>query len=94
VARRNPRSAQTQAVRTVVDELEAGSRPLTPRLVKAFDQVLEAAKDEEHYEELSPEEWERVWGKEIARRLKLYKAGKMGTVKLGPLLAELRKQLT
>ena len=54
---------------------------------------LSPSPDDE-LEELSPEEWERLWGQEITRRLRLYKAGKMDAVKLGPALAELRKQLT
>ena len=89
--RRNPRNAQAQALRTLADELEAGTRELSPTLLKAHDQELE---DEGNYEELSPEEHERVWAKEIRRRLAERKAGKDRSVDFGTLLQELRARLT
>jgi predicted AAA+ superfamily ATPase len=92
MARRNPRTQQAQALRLLADDLEAGT--LAPKLVKKIDEVLEAAVDEEGYEELSREEWERVWAKEIRRRLADYRAGKAKTVDFGTVLAELRARLT
>jgi hypothetical protein len=90
MARRNARNQQAQALRTLADELEAGTRELSPTLVKALDQEL----DDEGGEELSPEEHERVWAKEIRRRLAERKAGKDRSVDFGTLLAELRARLT
>ncbi len=90
MARRTARNQQAQALRTLADELEAGTRKLSPTLVKALDQEL----DDEGGEELSPEEHERVWAKEIRRRLAERKAGKDRSVDFGTLLAELRARLT
>ena len=89
--RRNPRNQTALALRALADELEAGTRELSPTLVKAIGQELE---DEGPYEELSPKEWERVWGKEIRQRLADHRAGKTGKVDLGALLEELRARLT
>jgi predicted AAA+ superfamily ATPase len=90
--RRNPRSQQAQALRWLADDLEAGT--LTPTLVKKIDEVLQNAIDDEGYEELSREEWERVWAKEIRRRLAEYRSGKAKSADFGAVLAELRARLT
>ena len=63
-------SYQSQALRVLADELDAGKRELSPSMAKALARELagdEAAAEDD--DELSPEEWERAWGEEISRRL-------------------------
>src|SRR2546421_11589329 len=90
--RSNPsaaRSIRAQALRTLADELEAGTRELSPELAKALDREL-ARADDSAYPELTKEEWEAAWAKEIDRRLANYRAGTSPKRDLGAFLQELR----
>ena len=59
--RRNPRNQQAQALRALADEVDAGTRELSPSMAKALDREL-AGEAAENDDELSHEEWERAWG--------------------------------
>jgi len=72
-------------------ELEAGSRELSPATAKALEHEL-ARNDDSDYEELTQEEWEEAWAKEIAQRLGDHRAGKSQKVDLGALLDDLRSR--
>jgi hypothetical protein len=86
-------SAQVQALRTLADEIEAGTREkLSPSMAKALDRELARDDDGEH-EELTQEEWEEAWAKEIDLRLADYRAGKAKKVDLGVVLDDLRSRL-
>ena len=91
--RRSAASAQVQALRTLADELEAGTREkLSPAMAKALDHEL-ARDDDGDHEELTPEEWEEAWAKEIDRRLADYRTGKAKKVDLGVVLDDLRSRV-
>ena len=90
--RRSTASAQVQALRTLADELEAGTRAkLSPAMAKALDHEL--ARDEDGDHELTQEEWEEAWAKEIDRRLADYRSGKARKVDVGVVLEDLRSRL-
>ena len=86
---RSTASAQVQALRALADELEAGTRELSPTMAKALDHELARDDDGEH-EELTQEEWEAAWAKEIDRRLASHQAGRSQRRDVGGFLQELR----
>jgi hypothetical protein len=90
--RSNRATAQVEALRTLADELEAGTRELSPAMAKALEREL-ARDDDGHYEELTAEEWEEAWAKEIDHRLAAYRAGTSQKVDLGALLDDLRSRI-
>jgi len=90
--RSNPAAAQADALRALADELEAGRRELSPAMAKALQREL-AREDDGEVEELTQEEWEEAWAKEIDLRLADYRAGKSQKVDLGAVLDDLRSRM-
>jgi hypothetical protein len=86
--RRNA-SHQAQALRVLADELEAGTRELSPEMTKALDHEL-TRDDDGDYEELTKAQWEEAWGTEIDRRLEEYRAGKATKHNVADVIAGLR----
>jgi hypothetical protein len=87
--RRPTATAQARALRALADELEAGTRELSPAMAKALDHEL-GRDDDGDYEELTQAEWEKVWAKEIERRLVSHRAGRSRRRDVGVFLQELR----
>jgi len=86
--RRNA-SHQAQALRVLADELDAGTRELSPEMAKALDHEL-TREDDGDYEELTKAQWEEAWGNEIDRRLEEHRAGRATKHNVVDVIAGLR----
>ena len=85
-------STQVEALRALADELEAGTRELSPAMAKALAREI-AREDDTQYEELAPDAREQAWADEIDVRLESYRAGASQKVDLGAVLQDLRDRL-
>ncbi len=79
-------------MRTLADELDAGTRALSPAMGKALAREL-TREDDAHVEETTPEAWEEAWADEVDLRLASYRAGASQKVDLGAVLHDLRARL-
>ncbi|MGH7269167.1 MAG: hypothetical protein ACREJ3_01950 [Polyangiaceae bacterium] len=77
---------QATALRVLADEVEAGSRRLSPQLSRVLASEIEPAA----IENLSPRAWAKAWGVEIDRRMAEVKAGTARRQDLGAVLERLR----
>jgi hypothetical protein len=73
----------------LVDEVEAGTRTLSPGMKDALAREL-MRDDDVEYKPLNQAAWDTAWGKEIERRLAKHRAGKAVTHKFAEVIAELR----